>query len=71
MTIFGSFSGLSELSVVGDYKKSVSRASRPSMSLETLIHGANYGETIAEMVQVSSRYDPPKSILVPPEKSKK
>ena len=47
MTIFGSFSGLSEPSVVGDYKKSVSRASRASMSLETLIHDANYGETRA------------------------
>ena len=45
---FGSFSGLSEPSVVGDYKKSVSRASRASMSLETLIHDANYGETMAE-----------------------
>ena len=44
---FGSFSGLSEPSVVGDYKKSVSRASRASMSLESLIHGANYGETTA------------------------
>ena len=32
---FGSFSGLSEPSVVGDYKKSVSRASRASMSLES------------------------------------
>ena len=32
MTIFGSFSGLSEPSVVGDYKKSVSRASPASMS---------------------------------------
>ena len=48
MTIFGSFSGLSEPSVVGDYKKSVSRASRASMSLETPIHDANYGEAIAE-----------------------
>ena len=44
---FGSFSGLSEPSVVGDYKKSVSRASRASMSLESLIHGAYYGETMA------------------------
>ena len=48
MTIFGSFSGLLEPSVVGDYKKSVSRASRASMSLETLIHDAKYGETMAE-----------------------
>ena len=47
MTIFGSFSGLSEPSVVGDYKKSASRASPASMSLESLIHGANYGETMA------------------------
>ena len=47
MTIFGSFSGLSEPSVEGDYKKSVSRASRASMSLETPIHDANYGETMA------------------------
>ena len=47
MTIFGSFSGLSEPSVVGDYKKSVSRASRASMSLESLFHNANYGETMA------------------------
>ena len=45
---FGSFSGLSEPSVVGDYKKSVSRASRASMSLESLFHNANYGETMAE-----------------------
>ena len=47
MTIFGSFSGVSEPSVVGDYKKSVSRASRASMSLESLFHNANYGETMA------------------------
>ena len=47
MTIFGSFSGLSEPSVVGDYKKSASRASPASMSLESLIHDANYGETMA------------------------
>ena len=47
MTNFGSFSGLSEPSVVGDYKKSVSLASRASMSLETLVHDANYGETTA------------------------
>ena len=47
MTNFGSFSGLSEPSVVGDYKKSVSRASPASMSLESLIHDANYGETMA------------------------
>ena len=44
---FGSFSGLSEPSVVGDYKKSVNRASRASMSLESLFHNANYGETMA------------------------
>ena len=44
---FGSFSGLSEPSVVGDYKKSVSRDSRASMSLESLFHNANYGETLA------------------------
>ena len=44
---FGSFSGLSEPSVVGDYKKSVSRASRASTSLESLFHNANYGETMA------------------------
>ena len=43
----GSFSGLSEPSVVGDYKKSVSRASPASMSLESLFHNANYGETMA------------------------
>ena len=47
MTIFGSFSGLTELSVVGDYKKSVSRASKASMPLETPIHDANYSETMA------------------------
>ena len=47
MTIFGSFSGLLEPSVVGDYKKSVSLASQASLSLESLIHGANYGETTA------------------------
>ena len=47
MTILGSFSGLSEPSVVGDYKKSASRASPPSMSLESLFHNANYGETKA------------------------
>ena len=47
MTNFGSFSGLSEPSVVGDYKKSVSRASPASMSLESLFHNANYGETMA------------------------
>ena len=47
MTNFGSFSGLSEPSVVGDYKKSVSRASRASMSLETMVRDANYGETMA------------------------
>ena len=46
-TIFGSFSGLSEPSVVGDYKKSVSRASPASLSLESLFHNANYGETVA------------------------
>ena len=46
MTNFGSFSGLSEPSVVGDYKKSVSRASPSSMSLESLFHNANYGETM-------------------------
>ena len=39
---FGSFSGLSEPSVVGDYKKSA------SMSLESLFHNAKYGETMAE-----------------------
>ena len=44
---FGSFSGLSEPSVVGDYKKSVSRASPASMSLESMFHNANYGETMA------------------------
>ena len=44
---FGSFSGLSEPSVVGDYKKSASRASPASMSLESLFHNANYGETMA------------------------
>ena len=44
---FGSFSGLSEPSVVGDYKKSASRASTPSASLESLFHSANYGETLA------------------------
>ena len=47
MTNFGSFSGLSEPSVVGDYKKLVSRASQASMSLESLLHNANYGETMA------------------------
>ena len=43
---FGSFSGLSEPSVVGDYKKSVSRASPASMP-ESRFHSANYGETMA------------------------
>ena len=33
--------------VVGDYKKSVSRASQASMSLESLIQDADYGETMA------------------------
>ena len=47
MTNFGSFSGLSEPSVVGDYKKSASRASPASMSLERMIHDANYGVTMA------------------------
>ena len=47
MTIWGSFSGLSEPSVVGNYKKSVSRASPASMYLESLLHSANYGETMA------------------------
>ena len=47
MTNFGSFSGLSEPSVVGDYKKSVTRASVSSMPLESLFHSANYGETMA------------------------
>ena len=44
---FGSFSLLSEPSDVGDYKKPESRASPSSMSLESLIHDANYGETMA------------------------
>ena len=44
---FGSFSGLSEPSVVGDYKKSVSLASRDSKSLESLFNKSNYGETMA------------------------
>ena len=44
---FESFSGLSEPSDVGDYKKSVSRASPASVSLESLSHNANYGETLA------------------------
>ena len=44
---FWVISGLSEPSVVGDYKKSVSRASPASMSLESLFHNANYGETMA------------------------
>ena len=47
MTNFESFSGLSEPSVVGDYKKSASRASPASMSLERMIHDANYGVTMA------------------------
>ena len=47
MTNFGSFSGLSEPSVVGDYKKSVSRASPASMSLDSLFHNAKIGETMA------------------------
>ena len=45
---FRPFSGWSEPSVVGDYKKSVSRAIPASMSLESLFHNANYGETMAE-----------------------
>ena len=45
---FGSFSGLSKPSVVGDYKKSVSRARPASISLESLFHAANYGETVAK-----------------------
>ena len=44
---FWSFSGLSEPSVVGDYKKSASRASPACMSLERMIHDANYGVTMA------------------------
>ena len=47
MASFGSFSGLSEPSDVGDYKKPESRASPASMSLESLLHCAIYGETIA------------------------
>ena len=47
MTNFGSFSGLSEASVVGDYKKLASRARPASMSLERMIHDANYGVTMA------------------------
>ena len=47
MTIFGPFSGLSEPSVVGDCKKSASRAIPASVSLESLIHDANYGGTMA------------------------
>ena len=47
MTNFGSFSGLSEPSVVGDYKKSASRASPACMSLERMIHDANYGVTMS------------------------
>ena len=47
MTIFGLFSELSKPSDVGDYKKPVSRASSASMSLESLFHNANYGETMA------------------------
>ena len=70
MTIFGSFSGLSEPSVVGDYKKSVSRASpvvchqRACSIMQIMV------KQWPEMVKGSSRYDPPKSILVPPEKTK-
>ena len=46
---FESISELSEPSDVGDYKKpeEVSRASPASMSLESLFHDANYGETTA------------------------
>ena len=44
---FGSFSGLSEPSGVGDYKKTVSRPSRASMSLESVFHSPKYGETMA------------------------
>ena len=44
---FGAFSGLSEPSVVGDYKKPVSQASPASMSLASQFHSANYGETMA------------------------
>ena len=47
MTIFGSFSGLSEPSVVGDYKKPESRASQANTPLGSLFHNANYGETMA------------------------
>ena len=32
---------------MGDYKKLESRASPASMSIESLIHGANDGETMA------------------------
>ena len=46
-TILGSFSGLSEPWYVGEYKKPESRASPASMSSESLIHDANYGETMA------------------------
>ena len=53
------FSGLSEPPHVGDYKKPESRARTANISIESLLHCAIYGETMAEMVVVSSRYDPP------------
>ena len=45
--IFGSFSGLSEPSEVGDYKKPESRARTANMSIESLLHGAINGERMA------------------------
>ena len=47
MTIFGSISGLSEPSDVGDYKKPESRARTANMSIESLIHCAINGKIMA------------------------
>ena len=47
MTNLGSFSGLSEPSHVGDYKKLESRDRAANMSIESLLHCAIYGERMA------------------------
>ena len=71
MINFGSFSGLSEPSVVGDYKKSVSRASpvvchqRACSIMQIMV------KQWPEMVEGSSRYDPPKINFGTPRKDQK
>ena len=44
---FGVISGLSEPWYVGDYKKPERQASPANMSMESLLHNAIYGETMA------------------------